>query len=224
MDSPRGRIHLMAALEDGSLELTDTVAEHFDRCLGCMACVSACPSGVRYDRLIEQTRVLVEERRTRPLRDRVLRSAIFAVLPHRRRLRLRACSAPVAGAAPASERSRRWRRRGRRHSGRRCTFPVAGRASRCSRDACKASSSATSTPRPRGYWRPTASTSTCRRRRAAVARCALTRGAWREGVAARPLLATALSGYDHIVTNAAGCGSHLKDHAIAGVGRHLTSS
>ena len=88
MDSPRGRIHLMAALQDGSLELTDVVVEHFDRCLGCMACVTACPSGVQYDRLIEQTRALVEERTTRPLRERLLRSAIFAVLPHRRRLRL----------------------------------------------------------------------------------------------------------------------------------------
>ena len=43
MDSPRGRIHLMGALVDGSLELTDTVVQHFDRCLGCMACVPACP-------------------------------------------------------------------------------------------------------------------------------------------------------------------------------------
>ena len=41
MDSPRGRIHLMGALEDGSMLLTDQVAEHFDRCLGCMACVTA---------------------------------------------------------------------------------------------------------------------------------------------------------------------------------------
>ena len=53
MDSPRGRIHLMSGLVDGSIELTDTVVEHFDRCLGCMACVHACPSGVQYDRLIE---------------------------------------------------------------------------------------------------------------------------------------------------------------------------
>ena len=43
MDSPRGRIHLMSALVDGTLELTDTVVEHFDRCLGCMACVPRAP-------------------------------------------------------------------------------------------------------------------------------------------------------------------------------------
>ena len=60
MDSPRGRIHLMSGLVDGSIALTDTVVEHFDRCLGCMACVPACPSGVQYDRLIEQTRDYVE--------------------------------------------------------------------------------------------------------------------------------------------------------------------
>jgi Fe-S oxidoreductase len=54
MDSPRGRIYLMAGLVDGSISLTDTVVEHFDRCLGCMACVTSCPSGVQYDRLIEQ--------------------------------------------------------------------------------------------------------------------------------------------------------------------------
>ena len=54
MDSPRGRIYLMQGLVDGSISLTDTVVEHFDRCLGCMACVSSCPSGVQYDRLIER--------------------------------------------------------------------------------------------------------------------------------------------------------------------------
>ena len=53
MDSPRGRIHLMDARLDGTVKLNATVAQHFDRCLGCMACVSSCPSGVRYDRLIE---------------------------------------------------------------------------------------------------------------------------------------------------------------------------
>ena len=57
MDSPRGRIHLMKlGLEGGIDALDDTVVGHFDACLGCMACVTACPSGVRYDELITATR------------------------------------------------------------------------------------------------------------------------------------------------------------------------
>ena len=74
MDSPRGRIYLMQGLVDGRISLTDTVVEHFDRCLGCMACVTSCPSGVQYDRLIEQTRDHVEQppppRTARPARAR----------------------------------------------------------------------------------------------------------------------------------------------------------
>src|SRR5436190_7488584 len=55
MDSPRGRIYLMEEGVGGE-PMTDSMVLHFDRCLGCMACVTACPSGVRYDRLIEDTR------------------------------------------------------------------------------------------------------------------------------------------------------------------------
>jgi glycolate oxidase iron-sulfur subunit len=55
MDSPRGRIHLVTQVLDGG-ELSPAAAEHFDRCLGCMACMTACPSGVQYDRLIEAAR------------------------------------------------------------------------------------------------------------------------------------------------------------------------
>ena len=58
----------MSGLVDGTIELTDTVVEHFDRCLGCMACVPACPSGVQYDRLIESTRAHIED--ATPARDR----------------------------------------------------------------------------------------------------------------------------------------------------------
>jgi glycolate oxidase iron-sulfur subunit len=86
MDSPRGRIQLMDLLDRGEPPGEATVA-HIDRCLGCMACVTACPSGVRYDRLIETTRALVEEERPRSRTDRLLRSAIFAVFPYPRRLR-----------------------------------------------------------------------------------------------------------------------------------------
>src|SRR5437763_15087047 len=72
MDSPRGRIYLMSGLVDGTLPLSDTVVEHFDRCLGCMACVTACPSGVQYDRLIESTRAHVEAHYRRDPLDRLV--------------------------------------------------------------------------------------------------------------------------------------------------------
>ena len=87
MDSPRGRIDLMRAVRGGA-PLTPTVAQHFDRCLGCMACVTACPSGVRYDVLIEETRAMVERLHRRPLRERVQRALIFSLFPHPRRLRV----------------------------------------------------------------------------------------------------------------------------------------
>jgi len=87
MDSPRGRIVLMGAgLEEGS-ELSDTMVGHFDNCLGCMACVTACPSGVRYDLLIEDTRQQVERLHPRTPRERMLRRVLFATFPHPGRLR-----------------------------------------------------------------------------------------------------------------------------------------
>ena len=87
MDSPRGRIDLMNGLEHGAIELTDTVVAHFDRCLGCMACVTACPSGVRYDLLIESTRAKVEASHPRAPVDRLWRELIFALFPYPARLR-----------------------------------------------------------------------------------------------------------------------------------------
>jgi glycolate oxidase iron-sulfur subunit len=86
-DSPRGRIYLMQGLLDGSVALTSGTVEHFDRCLGCMACVTACPSGVQYDRLIEQTRDYVEQSRERSPDEWLARALIFGTVPHPRRLR-----------------------------------------------------------------------------------------------------------------------------------------
>jgi glycolate oxidase iron-sulfur subunit len=60
---------------------------HFDNCLGCMACVTACPSGVRYDLLIEDTRQQVERRHPRSVGERLLRRGLFATFPHPGRLR-----------------------------------------------------------------------------------------------------------------------------------------
>ncbi len=110
MDSPRGRIHLIGQLLDGA-EASPAAALHLDRCLGCMACVPACPSGVRYDRLIEAARAWATEPPTaappttepstaehpttepvrslppRSARQRALRAAIFATFPYPARLR-----------------------------------------------------------------------------------------------------------------------------------------
>ena len=86
-DSPRGRIYLMNEGHTGE-PMSDSMVAHFDRCLGCMSCVTACPSGVKYDRLIEDTRAQVERRHSRSPRDRALRTAIFALFPYPRRLRL----------------------------------------------------------------------------------------------------------------------------------------
>lgn len=87
MDSPRGRIDLFRALDDGRITVSKTVAAHFDRCLGCFGCVTACPSGVRYDHIIEAARVRIERDYQRPLVDRLFRSMIFALFPWPKRLR-----------------------------------------------------------------------------------------------------------------------------------------
>jgi glycolate oxidase iron-sulfur subunit len=87
MDSPRGRIYLMKEGLEGE-PMTDPMVQHWDRCLGCMACVTACPSGVQYDKLIEATRAQVERRHERTRADRALRGLIFSIFPHPKRLRL----------------------------------------------------------------------------------------------------------------------------------------
>ena len=62
MDSPRGRIYLMKAALEGRVEMSPSYVRPFDTCLGCMACVTACPSGVQYGPLIERTRSQIEPR------------------------------------------------------------------------------------------------------------------------------------------------------------------
>ena len=88
MDSPRGRIYLMRLGLDGEIPLDSTVAGHFDACLGCLACVTACPSGVHYGRLIEATRSQVERQRRRRPGERLLRRLVLGLFPHPRRLRV----------------------------------------------------------------------------------------------------------------------------------------
>lgn len=87
MDSPRGRIDLMKGLAEHSIALDAGVVQHFDSCLGCMACLPACPSGVRYDLLIEHTRAKVENEFPRSKSDRWFRAMVFALFPYPWRLR-----------------------------------------------------------------------------------------------------------------------------------------
>ena len=86
MDSPRGRIYLMKEGLEGE-PLTDNVVEHFDACLGCMACVTACPSGVQYGTLITETRAQVERHHERSRFEKLLRTTIFTLFPYPKRLR-----------------------------------------------------------------------------------------------------------------------------------------
>ncbi|MGK5683827.1 heterodisulfide reductase-related iron-sulfur binding cluster [Actinoplanes sp. URMC 104] len=90
MDSPRGRIYLMKLGKEGAVEMDDTYTQHFDACLGCLACVTACPSGVRYDELIEAVRPQLERHHRRSLPDRLFRELIFQMMPYPSRLRVAA--------------------------------------------------------------------------------------------------------------------------------------
>ena len=92
-DSPRGRIHLMRQVIEGRAELDDAVAEHVDSCLGCLSCVSACPSGVEYDRIIEEFRPEVEKAYAEHRGDRAFRELVFGLFPHPARLRVAALGA-----------------------------------------------------------------------------------------------------------------------------------
>jgi glycolate oxidase iron-sulfur subunit len=87
MDSPRGRIYVMKAGVDGRTQMGPGVVKHFDTCLGCMACETACPSGVRYAPLIEETRAAIEHHHRRPILERLFRQALFWALPYPDRLR-----------------------------------------------------------------------------------------------------------------------------------------
>ncbi len=97
MDSPRGRIYLMKSALEGRVDMTPGFVRHFDACLGCMACVTACPSGVQYGPLIEATRAQIERRYPRSAGDRLFRSLLFSVVPYPGRLRF--ALAPLVGTA-----------------------------------------------------------------------------------------------------------------------------
>ncbi len=222
MDSPRGRIHLMESLLDGAVELNSTVVQHFDRCLGCMACVTACPSGVRYDRLIEQTRALVEDGYARGIGDRAVRALVFAALPHPRRLRVALALSVVGRRLPLPRRLRplaelapRWRSAERVPD---VTKAPGGAVARvalltgCVQRVLFGDVNAATVRVLAGHGCDVVvpQGQGCCGALAVHAGRAADGRAW----ARRTIAAFEAAGTDYVVTNAAGCGSVLKEYAV----------
>ena len=221
MDSPRGRIQLMEKTAQGTLRLSPTVVEHFDRCLGCMACLTSCPSGVRYDRLIEDTRHTVETEHRRPRSERLQRRLLFATLPYPRRLRWALRLAPLgralptpAWARPMLELAPHWRSAERPAS----VTPAHDESARAGRvgllTGCVQSvvfgdvNTATARVLAAAGYDVAAPPQGC---------CgALSAHAGRADESARltERLRASFDGVDTIVVNASGCGSHLKDRGL----------
>jgi glycolate oxidase iron-sulfur subunit len=86
-DSPRGRIFLMKSALEGGLTFEATLP-YIDRCLGCLACVTTCPSGVSYHELVTPFRAQAEEHRSRSFMKRVQRALVRETLPYPDRFRL----------------------------------------------------------------------------------------------------------------------------------------
>ena len=82
-DGPRGRIYLMKMFLEGE-EVTEKSREHLDRCLTSRSCETTCPSGVKYGRLVDISRGLMEQEMPRPPKERWIRWSLARVLPNRR--------------------------------------------------------------------------------------------------------------------------------------------
>jgi glycolate oxidase iron-sulfur subunit len=86
-DSPRGRIRQMALVDQGRLEIGETFVTHIDRCLNCRNCETVCPSGVEYGKVLELARAQIEQKYKRPFTSRVLRNFVYRrLLPYPRRI------------------------------------------------------------------------------------------------------------------------------------------
>jgi glycolate oxidase iron-sulfur subunit len=225
MDSPRGRIQLMEKTAQGTLRLSPTVVEHFDRCLGCMACLSSCPSGVRYDRLIEVTRHTVETDHRRPRAERLQRRLLFATLPYPRRLRWALRLAPLgrvlptpAWARPMLDLAPRWRSGERPEAVTRPSDTASHGSGRVGLlTGCVQSvvfgdvNTATARVLSAAGYEVVAPVQGC---------CgALSAHAGRADESERltERLRAAFGGIETIVVNASGCGSHLKDRGLPAV-------
>ncbi len=88
LDSPRGRIYLIKDMLENGRPADEEVVTHIDRCLSCLACMTTCPSDVNYMHLVDHARVHIENTYKRPLKDRLVRAMLAAVLPYPSRFRL----------------------------------------------------------------------------------------------------------------------------------------
>ena len=231
MDSPRGRIVLMReGLEEGS-ELSAPLVAHIDNCLGCMACVTACPSGVQYDKLIEDTRAQIERNHERSPQERAFRRLVFELFPHPGRLRL---AAPGLAAARALGLDRLARRpRVRRLAPRLASLAALSPQTPLKRSLARLPERFEARGEPRGR---VALLQGCVQRvffgdvNEATARVLAAEG-YEVDAPRSPRCCGALQlhsgedsrdqaretieafeGYDHVVVNAAGCGSAMKDY------------
>jgi glycolate oxidase iron-sulfur subunit len=206
----------MDARLDGTVTLNETVTTHFDRCLGCMACVSSCPSGVRYDRLIETARAAVETEYDRPLGERLVRSLLFRVLPYSGRMRAALALAPLGQSLPLPrllnalvEVAPPWRGKGQ--------VPTITRAEGASRGrvglltGCVQSAvfpdvnAATARVLAADGYDVVAPPQGC------CGALSVHAGRRREGEAFARRLIGAFENVDVVVVNSSGCGSHLKE-------------
>ncbi|CAM3264983.1 glycolate oxidase subunit GlcF [Paracoccus nototheniae] len=96
LDSPRGRIYLIKEMLEQGRPADARTVKHIDRCLGCLSCMTTCPSGVHYGHLLEHARTHIEETYRRPVTDRLLRWVLKFVLPHPTRFRLALLGARIA--------------------------------------------------------------------------------------------------------------------------------
>ena len=217
MDSPRGRIWLMDALLDGSMEMNRTVVQHFDRCLGCMACVTACPSGVKYDLLIEQTRATVERDFSRSTGERLLRRLLFAVLPYPGRMRAALRLAPLGRVAPGrlgtmARLAPRPRSSQAPPAVTPATGPRRGRvallAGCVQRAAFSDVNAATARALAAEGWEVVVPRQGC------CGALSMHAGRVREADRLVARLERDLGGFDAIAVNSSGCGSHLKERGL----------
>ena len=231
MDSPRGRIAARWTSATRRARRSPTRSSvHLDNCLGCMACVTACPSGVQYDKLIEDARQQVERQVTRPAAASAgtAGSSSSSSRTPAACARSRRCSSPQRRLGldevrreGAEGRHARGARAARSRSGRRCGSSRRSRRRRASgarpsascRAASSGCSSATSTRRRSTCSPRRASRSTRCASRAAAARCSCTRARTPRRWSSRRRRSTAFEPFDVVVTNAAGCGSAMKDYA-----------